>query len=471
MVIMTVGIYIRVSTTEQAEEGYSIPAQKERLIAYCKAQGWENYKIYVDEGVSAKDTNRPKLQLLLNDIKEQKINMILVYRLDRFTRRVKDLHKMLEFLDKNNCAFKSATEPYDTSNAMGRLFITLVAALAEWETDNLSERIRMALEKKVKDGERVGNIPYGFDLSEDEKLVKNKDSRYLLWMIEKIEKGWSVNKTAEHLTTINKDRNWNAEKIIRLLRNPAMYGATRWVDEVYENTHEGVITKERWLRLQQIMDDRTIHFRKTLKYNYIFHGVLVCPICSHIMTANRFIKKNKDESETYGFVYRCNDCIKNKRKHYNSGERYFLEALTEYMRNITFDNIEMEIEQNDNREDLLKELEKIKKMRSRYQRGWASGDIEDEEFEERMNETKTLQNEIQQQLDSLDLPQTVDIDSLKEIVYIFNDSFYKLEREEKREFIQRFIRKIEFKYVEMPPKSKKHKIGRPKVVFTNIEFY
>src|SRR5699024_4712486 len=178
-----IAIYIRVSTLEQANEGYSIAAQRERLVAYCKAQGWNDYKFYVDEGVSAKDTERPELQKMFKDMRDGLINMILVYRLDRFTRRVIDLHKMLEEMKKYNCAFKSATEVYDTSNAMGRMFITIVAALAEWENENLSERIQMALEEKVASGERVGNVPYGFDLNEDEKLVKNDRSIIILDMI------------------------------------------------------------------------------------------------------------------------------------------------------------------------------------------------------------------------------------------------------------------------------------------------
>src|SRR5699024_6043095 len=187
-----IAIYIRVSTLEQAKEGYSIAAQRERLLAFCKAQGWENYKFYVDEGVSAKDTKRPELHRLFKDMRDGYIKMILVYRLDRFTRKVVDLHKMLEEMNKYDCAFKSATEPYDTSSAMGRMFITIVAALAQWETENLSERIKMALEEKVSSGERVGNIPFGFSLDENDRLVKNDQSSIVLDMIEKIKSGMSA---------------------------------------------------------------------------------------------------------------------------------------------------------------------------------------------------------------------------------------------------------------------------------------
>ena len=168
---MVVGIYIRVSTREQAEEGYSIGAQKDRLISYCHAQGWTDYRIYVDEGVSAKDMKRPQLIQLMDDIKAGKINLILVYRLDRFTRRVRDLHEMLEFLEKYQCKFRSATEMYDTTTAMGRMFIGLVALMAQWEVENMSERISFALEKKVTDGEHVGAPPFGYD-SIDENLLK-----------------------------------------------------------------------------------------------------------------------------------------------------------------------------------------------------------------------------------------------------------------------------------------------------------
>src|SRR5699024_3098799 len=166
---MTVAIYIRVSTEEQASEGHSIGAQRELLKAYCTRQGWTSYKFYVDEGISAKDTNRPQLQLMLDHIKEGMIKTVLVYRLDRMTRSVLDLHKLLETFEKHDCAFVASTEPYDTTTAVGRLFITLVAAMAQWERENTGERISMVLNEKATKGEWLAQAPFGF-YKKDNKL-------------------------------------------------------------------------------------------------------------------------------------------------------------------------------------------------------------------------------------------------------------------------------------------------------------
>lgn len=472
-----IGIYIRVSTLEQAKEGYSIAAQKERLIAHCSIQGWDNYKLFVDEGVSAKDTNRPQLQELLNQVEQGKVSTILVYRLDRFTRRVKDLHRMLEFLEDHNCAFQSATEPYDTSTGIGKLFITIVAALAEWEADNLSERVKMALEEKVSSGERVGAVPYGFDLTEDEKLIKNDKAAVVLDMVNKVRSGMSTNQVAEYLNKTNDDKDeWRVNTILRLLRNPALYGATRWNDKVYENTHEGIISKSDFDQLQQVLQDRATHRRREVKSNYLFQGVLTCPGCSRPLSVNRHIRKRKDGSDFQFSVYRCQMCRKEGKETKTIGEYRFEEALKVYMQEYLY-HIEFEIndpvvEEKDESELYKKQLKQVEKQREKYQRAWSKDLISDDEFEERMAETKDIYDDLKKKIKEAQPEEKIDLEAIKEMVLTFNKGFSYLTQEEKRDFIAQFIRKIDYKLIPQPPKRPdKHKKGKDLVVITNVEFY
>src|SRR5690625_5198821 len=160
---MKVGLYPRVSTDEQAKEGYSIDAQIKNSINFINSQGWELYDIYTDDGFSAKDLERPGMQKMIEDIKIRKFDVVVVYKLDRLVRSVSDLHELLKLFDKYEVKFKSVTEMFDTTNAMGRFFITLVAAMAQWERENLAERVRFGIEQMVSEGERPGGkLPFGY---------------------------------------------------------------------------------------------------------------------------------------------------------------------------------------------------------------------------------------------------------------------------------------------------------------------
>lgn len=468
---MTIGIYVRVSTEEQAKEGYSIPAQKERLEAYCKSQGWDDYKFYVDEGVSARSMERPELQSLLNDIEKGKIQLILVYRLDRFTRRVKDLHKMLEFMDKYKCGFKSATEAYDTTTATGRLFITLVAAIAEWESDNSAERIKMALEEKVSSGERVGNIPYGFNLDENEKLVPNEKAAVVKDMIGKIRDGMSSSQLASYLNKVNNDRNWHPNGVLRVLRNPALYGATRWNDKVYENTHEGLITKSEFNKLQKLLESRSIHHRRDVTSTYLFQSIISCTMCGRPMSVNRFVRKRRDGVQTHGCVYKCQACWKEGKGMLSVGEHRFEDALKEYFKNRTFDYIKP-IEVTDDLELYLGQLKQVERTREKYQRAWGADRMTDDEFNKLMDETKDVYDELKRKISEIKETEPLDPEAIKKIATAFNVQFEEMTKEEKRSFISRFIRRIEFKLVNKPPqRPDRAKKGKALIVITDIHFY
>ncbi|MDR1628817.1 MAG: recombinase family protein, partial [Oscillospiraceae bacterium] len=148
-----VAIYVRVSTEEQAKHGFSIKGQIAKLKQYCEAMDWHVVDVYVDDGISGKNVvDRPEINRMLSDIKARKIDTVLIYKVDRLTRNLKDLIELVEFFNQNGCDFCSLQESIDTKTATGRMFLKIVGIFAEFERENIAERTRFGLEKKARDG-------------------------------------------------------------------------------------------------------------------------------------------------------------------------------------------------------------------------------------------------------------------------------------------------------------------------------
>lgn len=164
--MLTIG-YVRVSTDRQAEYGVSLDAQEAKIRAMATVQGAELVDVIVDGGESAKSLNRPGLQRLMELVNGGKIQGVIVAKLDRLTRSVKDLCRLLELFEKRKVALISVAESLDTGSAAGRLVITIMGAVSQWEREAIGERTRDALQHKRSNGERVGNIEFGYRLSAD----------------------------------------------------------------------------------------------------------------------------------------------------------------------------------------------------------------------------------------------------------------------------------------------------------------
>jgi DNA invertase Pin-like site-specific DNA recombinase len=162
----TVG-YVRVSTEKQAERGISLEAQEAKIRAMATVQGADLGEVIVDGGESAKSLNRPGLQRLLGLVNAGKIEAVIVAKLDRLTRSVKDLCGLLELFEKRKVALISVAESLDTGSAAGRLVITIMGAVSQWEREAIGERTRDALRHKRSQGRRVGNIEFGCRLAQD----------------------------------------------------------------------------------------------------------------------------------------------------------------------------------------------------------------------------------------------------------------------------------------------------------------
>jgi len=300
---MNIAAYIRVSTEEQAKEGYSIPAQKERLDAFAKSQGWTIIEYYIEEGQSAKDLNRPEIQRLISDIQSNSgIQVVLVYRLDRLTRSVVDLHKLLEIFEKNKVAFRSATEVYDTTTAIGRLFITLVAALAQWERENLAERVRMGMAQMASQGRRPGTAkPYGYNYINGQLVINPSEAAVVRKIYDLYSRGRGVRQiikwlnNPEHPIPSKTGKPWSDTTVSYILTNPLYIGKFAWGREDYrrnkgslkpvqpeilfQGSHEAIVDEETWQAVQEKLKRRKKMAPRHATGNYPLTGILKCGIC------------------------------------------------------------------------------------------------------------------------------------------------------------------------------------------------
>ncbi|QOS98153.1 recombinase family protein [Brevibacterium sp. JNUCC-42] len=320
---MRVAIYSRVSTDEQAQEGFSIPAQKDKLTAFVHSQDWDIFDYYIDEGVSGKDIDRPELQRLLSDVKNRKIDIVLVYRLDRLTRSVLDLYKLLQEFDKHEVKFKSATEIYDTTTAIGRLFITLVAALAQWERENLGERVRFGMEQMIKEGRRPGGpIPYGYN--QDGELIPEEAT--ILRRIRQLYLGgegyWSIARKLNAEGVLKRNVKWSSFSIYYVLENPYYAGQIRWGGKktngkyatrkkeerveciIHQGDHEAVFSLEEYQECIDYMKKRQF-YSQPKSPNYWFSGVLRCGRCGSSMSGKTLKRKSADGSDLIHINYFC----------------------------------------------------------------------------------------------------------------------------------------------------------------------
>ena len=230
-------IYVRVSTQEQAKEGISISAQKERLIAFAKAKDFNITKIYADEGYSAGSMKRPMFQQLIQDAEKGLFSNILVYKVDRFSRNLKDLITILDDFKNNGINFISATEPIDTTSAIGNAFMQIIGVFAELERGMVAERVSLAFEKKINAREYFARPPLGYKFS-GKKLVVDKEN------MEKVRDIFESRANGENYISICARHKIPVSTFYHIIKNPVYIGLMRFKDEYIRGDFKPIINKE-----------------------------------------------------------------------------------------------------------------------------------------------------------------------------------------------------------------------------------
>lgn len=296
--INKVAIYVRVSTTNQAEEGYSIDGQLDSLTKYCEAMGWSVYQKYIDAGFSGGKLERPDILKLIKDAKRGVFDTVLVYKLDRLSRNVQDtLYLVKEVFNKNEVHFVSLQENLDTSSAMGNLFLTLLSAIAEFEREQIKERMMLGKLGRAKSGKYMAWINpaygYNYDKKSQKTTVIPSQAIIIKRIFDEFINGKPIAKIASDLNKegkYGKTTSWKPNSLRSLLKNRIYYGVIEYKGEIYKGEHAPIISKETYdlaqierAKRREITVKRTNNPRP-FQSKYMLSGHLRCGYCGARIT-------------------------------------------------------------------------------------------------------------------------------------------------------------------------------------------
>ena len=461
------GIYIRVSTEDQAREGFSLPEQEKRLKAMCEYKGYEIYKVYKDAGISAKTGNhRPAFEELKEDIKNKKCNTIVVLKLDRLTRSVYDWENIIKFLDENNAYLDCANDDINTTNANGRMVARLLTTVSQNEIERTSERTKIGLAGAIKVGNIPNKAPFGYK-HVNKKLVIDplkKDEVIRIFNLYYEGNSYQTISNIYNEEKVFGKTNWCDSTILRILENEIykgdyVHGKKTNHPTYYENVVEPLVSKELWEECQVQKRKNSRNYKRDKEY--LFLQKLRCPKCNRILGGNATRKKN---GKVY-YYYQCNSCkITIKEPKIEKTIKTLLADILEY------DNVVNEFflpvlkSKIDNPKiELEKEIKNLNNKKERIKKAYIDSLFTEEEFkdetkiiEEQLEliNSKILENEQAEQLNFTidDILLKRDMDFINKVklpisYYAFNENWDLLDREIKADIIMRYVDDIELEMI------------------------
>lgn len=461
---ITTAIYCRVSTEEQATEGFSIHAQKDKLTKYAEVNDWTVTDYYVDDGISGKNLkDRPEVTRLLEDVKSGKINNVLVYKLDRLTRSVKDLIYLIELFDKHNCTFNSQTEKIDTSNAVGRMFVKIIGIFAEFERENLAERVTFGYEQKTREGNYTNtNGVFGYDYIVGKGIleVNELESKYVRKIYEWYLNGDSMLSIAKRLrddsVPTKRGGNWNQSTIYSILTNPLYIGTVRYGVHKQNGFHvdgkdiEPILEEATYKNVQDLMTKRKkFQTRKYSSDDTYYFRVLKCAECGGKYSARQQLQSGK-KYITYACNNHYNGTCDAKGFSHKKLEQAFLEYLDK-INDFSYDDsiLNNKLTNNDDEIILIKEeINKLTIKRSNTTKLFAGDKIDLDSLKEIQSIVDEKLNSLKGKLKELEnkpKEEKLDKEQIKKVALNIKNNFLHLTNKERKIFIERFIKEIKVK--------------------------
>lgn len=298
-------LYERVSTTAQAEEGYSIGAQIDRLTKFAESKGYQVVNHYTDAGYTGSKLDRPGLKKMIRDIEHSKIDVVIVFKLDRLSRSQKDtLYLIDDVFLKNNVEFVSMSESFDTSTAYGRAMLGLLSVFAQLERENIRERIKMTFAERARKGLYHGgsSIPSGYYMENGLLKVNETEAFVVRRVFELYAEGWSYEKIGDYIIEKYSGMfSFSPKSIVNMLKNSIFNQKIKYYDKEYQGIHERIISEELWEKVQ-IRLKRNLKIVRSGRYTYLLTGIIYCAHCgAKMMALNGPKLKN---GHRYGY-YQC----------------------------------------------------------------------------------------------------------------------------------------------------------------------
>ena len=455
--IKSAGIYIRVSTFDQAREGFSLREQEERLKEFCKFKRCNIYKVYQDAGISAKNDKRPAYQEMIEDVKKGNINVIVALKLDRLTRSVYDIEKLMKFVNDYECDIDCMADESNTTTSNGRMVMRIMTSVSQNEIEKCSERTKFGMAGAIKNGHIPNRTGLGFK-RENKKLVPDPLTKDIIVRIFDL---YLEGKSHQAIANIyNKEKvlgktNWYDSTIQKILSNELykgdyVNGKRTKHPTYYENVIEPIVSKEKWESCQYQKLRNARHYERTA--TYLFTNKLKCSKCGNFLGGHATTKTN---GKKY-YYYKCNTC----KTYFNEIDiekelkAFMLELAKQddLINNYYTPFIKSKLE--DKTEDYKKEIKDLDKQLDRIKTAYIKGVVKLEDFDKEIKHIEYQKSDLekrqkgQKQYEDLSftLNDLLIIQDIQEIEFYTNpdvlNNWSNKSKEDKQKIIGKYIDNI-----------------------------
>jgi len=471
-------IYCRVSTEEQStDDHYSLEYQEEKARSRVKEKGWQLIKVRKDVG-SGKDSNREGYQELLSDIRSRSIDVVVVYKLDRLSRNVKDVYHFLDLIREHNVEFVSLTEGFDTTNAMGRAMLGIAAVFAQLTRETIVENTRNGLVQRAKRGKWNGSnlAPYGYDYEKGTGLVANPAQAEVVRRIFHLfaDRKMSASKIARLLNLekvpTKTGAEWSVSLVTRLLKNPLVVGKVQYNGKVYDGEHEPIVDVDLYEAAQERLKVHEKIHHRTLTSKFLLSGVARCAKCGLLLQT-----RYKDRNQKL-YVCRGNERVASDRAcgGFAKSARILDWVVVQKIREVALspEMQEMSVEEakkllgvelsprQEERDRLVLELDRIASAFTKWADRLDRGLIDEEQFNLQNSRLIAKKKHIQERLHELDEDLArqdraqADFEAVRAVLKDFDRLWEAATLEERQEMVRLLVERIEVSPDEMVLKFK-----------------